>query len=402
LVWLGLMFFLLINWVGQDYFSPQALGLILYLAMVGLMLRRMPRRAMIVPFTVIVSAIAVSHQITPMMVMLMVVALVALRRTSGWYLPLVALAAIAAWALTGAREYTVPNLIDLVSEFGNVVENADQTLEKAGSASGIDLLVVWGGRSTVIIAFLASVIGLWRGWLGGGRAGGWVRFGRWRTWAGAGPRATAATLMFLPGVLVMTTGFGGEVLFRAFLFAAPFIAVLAAEACLPQSGRGFPVRSVLMSALVISLVTPGFLLGYYGKEQQNYFTPDEVEASRWVYTHAEPGSLLVEGSTNYPTRFLDYEKFTYVPIDREPGDSTSEMLANPAGKLTSWLSSSAYTKGYVLISRSQKIAVDSGDSMPEGSLEKIEESLRGSPDFVVVFETRDAAVFTLSDDGRTQ
>ena len=406
LIWLALMFFLLINWVGQDYFSPQAIGFILYLALIGLMLRPIPRRVMLAPFIVIVTSIAVSHQITPMMMLLAVSALVVLRRTDGWYLPIVALAIVGTWAFTGARDYTIPNLLDLVSEFGNVVDNADQTLEKTNSSEGLDLLVVWGGRSTVIVAVLASLIGIWRGWSHGGsfaHPGGpvlWRGFGRRREWTGTSPRVTAVVLMILPGVLVLTTGFGGEVLFRAFLFASPFIAILAAEACLSHTSRGFPRRSVLLAAAVMATITPGFLLGYYGKEQQNYFSSEEVAVSRWLYTNAKPGSLLVEGSPNYPTRFVDYEKFTYVPIDREPEESTAAILADPVGKMTAWLSNPKYTDGYVLICRGQKMAVDSGGSMPPGSLDRIEDALLRSGNFTVLFQTRDATVFTLSEQGR--
>ena len=39
LVWLSLWFFFLINWVGQDYFSPQAMAYVLYLACIGLLIR---------------------------------------------------------------------------------------------------------------------------------------------------------------------------------------------------------------------------------------------------------------------------------------------------------------------------------------------------------------------------
>lgn len=392
-IWLGLMFFLLVNWVGQDYYSPQALAYVLYLGLIGVMLRRMTRRKMIVPFAAIVAAIAVSHQITPMMMLLAVFALVALRRTKGWYLPLVAAAITVAWALSGALQYTLPNIMELVSEFGNVVGNADQTLEKSsGQTSAADLQVVWGGRFTVAVSVVASLIGVWRH----------------RIVNGILPVAT--TLMILPGVLVLTTGFGGEVLFRAFLFAVPFIAILAAQGCVPRAApdgipheyRGLPVFSLPRAAVIVALVTPGFLLGYYGKEHQNYFTAQETEASRWVYTNAAPGSLLVVGSTNYPGRFIDYDKFTYVPLDREPEDGTASTLADPAAKFAGWFEDPKYADAYVLITRGQKLAVDSGTAMPPGSLDRIEDSLRQSKDFRIAFETRDATVFTLSDEGAGQ
>jgi hypothetical protein len=221
--------------------------------------------------------------------------------------------------------------------------------------------------------------------------------GAWRNWQMRGLRVTAILLMALPGMLVLMTGFGGEVLFRAFLFAAPFIAFLAAAACLPRDGRGYPRRNLLATVLLTAVLLPGFMLSYYGKERQNFFTSAEVAAVTWVQEHARPGSLLVEGSRNYPTQFENYERFTYVPIDREPEGSWRELLADPADRLDDWLSDPRYTDAYILITRSQKIAVDEQGSMPLGSLDDVERALRRSPDFRVAYDSGDAVVFTLAD-----
>ena len=195
-------------------------------------------------------------------------------------------------------------------------------------------------------------------------------------------------------MLVLITGFGGEVLFRAFLFAAPFIAFLAATACLPRDGRGMPWKNLMSPPLLTAVLLPGFLLGYYGKERQNYFTPAEVEAVGLGQDNARPGSLLVEGSRNYPTQFRNYERFTYVAIDREPEASWRELLADPVDQLDDWLEDPRYTDAYVLITRSQKIAVDTQGSMPAGSLENVETALRHSPQFRVAYDSGDAVIFS--------
>ena len=65
-----------------------------------------------------------------------------------------------------------------------------------------------------------------------------------------------------------------------------------------------------------------------------------------------------------------------MPIDREPEGSWRELLADPVDKLDDWLSDPRYTDAYMLITRSQKIAVDTAGSMPLGSLETVETALR--------------------------
>jgi hypothetical protein len=69
------------------------------------------------------------------------------------------------------------------------------------------------------------------------------------------------------------------------------------------------------------------------------------------------------------------------------------VLADPAGQLREWTDNPRYAAAYVLITRSQKDAVDSSRSLPPGSLDVIENGLRRSPDFRVMFDSPDATVF---------
>ena len=333
---------------------------------------------MIVTFVLVVSVVAASHQITPMMLIIAVTALVLLRRARGWYLPVIAGAATIAWGMLAAGSYTIPGIQEMIDSFGQPVANATETLDKAIVATSSQLIVVWGGRTVVVVATVVALIGAWR------------------SWRARGLGITAVLLMALPAGLVMITGFGGEVLFRAFLFASPFIAFLAAAACLPRDGRGMPVKNLVATALLTAVMLPGFLLGYYGKEQGNYFTRDEVQAVAWVDENARPGSLLVEGSRNYPAQFHNYERFTYVRIDEEPEESYAQLIADPVDGLTDWLGDPRYTDAYLLITRGQKLAVTEEQSLPPGSLDRIEAALRSSPKFRVAYQTTDAVVFALA------
>ena len=377
LVWLSLWFFFIINWVGQDYFSPQAMAYVLYLACVGLLIRGVTSWFRIMLFTLFVVAIAISHQLTPIMLVIAVTGLVALRRTRGWYLPIIAFEISLAWALTSGRSYTQSAFFDLFDTFGQPVQNANETLDKATVGNLAQGLVVWGGRGVIALAAVIALVGVWRCWRN-----------QTLEW-------TAVILMVLPGVLLLVTGFDGEILFRVVLFAAPFIAFNAATAVIPMVEGRLRATTLGAIALLTALFLPGFLLGYYGKERQNYFTPVEVQAAAWVSEHARPGSLLVEGSRNYPTQFRNYENFIYVPIDREPEESWSAIVADPAGKLSEWLADPRYTDSYILITRSQQISVDVQGTMPPGSLQSIATALRRSPDFQVALDTGDATVFIL-------
>lgn len=379
---MALLIYFTMTWVGQDYFSPQAAVYILYLGVVGLLVRHRHGGAGRTPvFVLLVAAMAVTHQITLVILLLAVGALLVFRQVRGWHLMALAVGIVTAWALTFALDYTLSNFQDLLSGFGQPLSNAEATFGKSDGAGGAQRLVVWGDRFTVAVAVALALLGAWRG-----RRSGTLQW-------------TPVILMLAPVAILVQMSFGGEALLRVFLFSAPFIAFLAAEACAPRTGRDTLDQGRLaMAALAIALIFPGFLLGYYGKERYNYFTDQEIAASEWVAVHAPPGSLLVEGDVNYPRQLRDLEKFTYVPIAYEP--SVASLLASPVDTLHQWLSNSRYVDGYVVVTRSQKLGIDMYGSLPPGALTEIEVELSNSPLFDVVYSSGDATVFTLSDLGR--
>lgn len=381
-VWLALLIYFTMTWVGQDYYSPQAAAYVLYLAVVGLLIhtpRGGPGRTVL--FTLLVAAMAVTHQITLVILIISVLALVATRQTRGWYLPVIVVVVVATWAFTVAQDYTVTNIWELVSGLGQPVSNAEATFSKSDGATTAQQLVIWGDRFTVGAAAALAMVGVWRA-----RRDGTIQW-------------SAVVLMAAPATVMVLMSFGGEALLRVFLFSAPFMAYLAAEACAPRTEfTRIDGRRLGLAVVVLLLVFPGYLLGYYGKERQHHFTPEEATASAWVADHAPAGSILVEGDTNYPRQFSHYEKFASVAIAREP--SPERLLRDPVRTLQRWLSNPRYTDGYVIITRSQKIGVEMDHSLPPGSLTMIEQALAASPLFETVHWSPDAAVFTLSAAGR--
>lgn len=140
----------------------------------------------------------------------------------------------------------------------------------------------------------------------------------------------------------------------------------------------------------------GYFFAYYGKERQYHFTQGEFAAAQFLYNTAPRGSLLIEGTPNYPSRFKNYEIFSYVAISREPAAGRIHLIGSPVETLSRWMSNDAYSRTYLIITRSQKAEVDALGVMPPGSLDKVEQALKHSPEFKVIFSNRDASIFVLS------
>lgn len=399
LVWLSIWFFYLTNWVGQDYYSPQTLNYFMHLLILGLCLRwfdsknpltassrldseaepflRTKRIALIL---VIFAVMTSSHQLTPLMTIGGVAALVLFGRCNVRYLPILMLILNLAWFYYGANAFVSNEIESAIAEIGQVANNVDGNLIDLGQASTGQWLVATIGRALSIFLWALAFFGLIRRY----------RSGKWDL--------TAALLLIAPFSMLVGNSYGGEMLFRIYLFTVPFAAFFAAALLYPTLREGNTYKTVLMSSLLSVIMLIGFHFAHFGKEQQYYFTQNEVEAAQFMHTIAPPNSLLIEGERNYPSQFLKYEFYTYLSIARESLETRQEIIADPVKVLTRWMSNEGYSKSYLIITRSQKAGIDMLGDMPRGSLDQIEQTLIASPNFEIIYENEDARIFTLKEE----
>lgn len=412
LIWAAIWFFVLGNWIGQDYFSPQGVAYLFYLVVIAICLGPLrisagwlryagpgpvgracraiaalsrgqppamqhvsrPRRMFWAATTLLlIVAITATHPLTPVALIPSLAGLALIGQLSLGYF-LFALFVEAAWLIYFASSYLADVLPNVVQQFGNTA--GDIRLVDTSTVSHGQMLVSFASRSlTAAIAAMA----LWGG----------VR----RLLAGYRD-STAAVLTLAPTFLLVATAYGGEIVFRVYLFALPFLAFFAAALFYPApwNDRDFWQRG-LIGAIGV-LFACGFVMANNGKDRQYRFTPAEVEAADWLYRSAPKGALIVEGSNNYSYQFSNYENFTFVTIAGESKSSVAAILADPVGELGRWLQGSPSGAGFVIITRSQKAYVDDLGVMPRGALTAFEAALAASPRFRLVHATEDAKIFS--------
>lgn len=389
-VWLTAWIFLLGDWVGQEYFSPQAMSYLLYLVAVSLAVRvsrargtRAPRSGSpdltVLVVILLIIAIATSHQITPAMLCVALIALTASRRAHLLVVALVAVVVTVTWALWGAADFVVANVKMVLEGFGSPMANAEGSLVDAGKVSDGQALVALAGRGVVAVIALLAAVGVARSW----------RRDREAT-------LTIAVLGAAPMVILATNEFGGEILFRVYLFALPVAAWFAAQALL-DIPRMKGHRAVVAPFVVSLVLFPGFLLAHFGKDGHYVFTHQEFAAAEWLDDHAPPGSLLIQGSSNYPVQFHNYENFRYVPLDTEPLASREGIDRHPVRTMVRWMSDPDDTAAYLLITRSQEREAEAMGYRPDHFLEDLEAQLIASGRFDVAYRNRDAVVLTLAE-----
>lgn len=281
------------NWVGQDYYSPQALAFALFLAAVLVVLttlrsapnafgrglvgvvsrvlraRRAPvvptvvpaSRATTVPAVVLVVlfqvVITVSHQLTPFVLVAALVPLVLVGIVRPWW---IALPVGAAPLL-----FLLPNL-DYVQEKFGLTTGFDPVSNVTAASTSIaipSLATTLQSRGVLALTALVAVVALV----------GIVRAVR----SGHGQRALLVLwLAACPVVLVLGQSYGGEGKFRIVLFSAPFLAIAAVHAL-----HGRRLRLAATGALV-TVTTLLFVATTFQAEQANQTPASEVTAARWL------------------------------------------------------------------------------------------------------------------------
>jgi hypothetical protein len=411
LVWLGLWVFFSSNWVAQDYFSPQAVAFVLWMAVLAILLSRFTPRAtalasgltpkalarslaanvrgsppshaqadpgsgyrnaaFVLLCVTIYASVVTGHQLTPSVMLATVTALVLLARLQTRQLPVVMLILLVAWLSYMATVYLHGHLETVLKPVGSVGDNLNQSVAAriGGSAKHefiVHLRVVATG-SLWALAVLGAVRRLWNRHLDLALA------------------LIATTPLLLPAL----QPYGGEVLLRVFLFALPAVAFFAACLAFPTRAAGRKWITTVAIAAVGCAMLLMFQYTRYGNERQDYYTTGDVAAVEALYGVAPPGSVVVAGTPNIPWKFRNYADYDY----RYAPDLEAWKAGNPdVESLIHDIRTNFDTPHvYVIVTRSTKIAAALYNGRP-GLLEQLVTRLDRSPNVDHVYHGRDGDV----------
>jgi hypothetical protein len=430
LIWLSVWFFYLTNWVGQDYFSPQALSYFLHLVILGIcvawfrvttppaqaaikrwlvfdravyLFQRLLSRAasrdapdtvspplqhtglmmiIILLFAVVVS----SHQLTPFMMILATAALVLFQRCSARSLPVLMASLTMTWIVYMAVAFLRGNLHWIVESFGQAAKNANSTLINLSQVSPGQVVVAYMSRGLTAFLWGLAVLGLIRR----------LRQGYWDL--------SCLLLAIVPFLMLASNSYSGEMLFRVYFFSLPFMAFFAASLLYPSPAAGTTPGTVTVTALLSGALLVGLCFAYYGKERMYHFTKNEVSASQYLYSTAPQGSLFLDVTWSYPWAFHNYEYYTYQSLLGNISAGTTSisktqqlrLLRHPVEVISQMMEDGRYTAAYLIITRSQNADVEESGLMPAGSLDRIERALMQSGRFKVILANHDATIFKLA------
>ncbi len=416
LLWTASLMFVLGNWVGQDYLSPQACAFALSLTVLGLCLRCgspgtaprsrlgrslvargerltdrvLPPRMPVAPdsspplgpkVALLIGAgctlaVITTHQLSPVLLIMDVAAITVLTRRIPLWVP-AAMAVLELWWLSLAfpfvsRHFT---LIQVGTDHGAAAAGRNLAAAPPGATASFY-------APAIVMLLMVALAGV-----------GLVRRLR------AGHRDLVLVGFIVAPVLVVAVQpYGGEGPYRAFLFALPWLAFLGAAACARGGGRrALSAMSGRRLALVSPVLAVCLLFALFGQELANHVLTGDVQASTWYEQNAPAGSLRINLAPNAPDRLT--ARYPLVSLSdpqslmEDPGFAGHRLGAADIPRLERVISQQGPHPVYVVLTRGQENYARLNGLLPTGSVGSFVAALRSSSAFALVFSRPGAWIF---------
>lgn len=417
--WLAAWFFCLLNWVGQDYFSPQGWALLLYLLFVGFLVMwfRPPRGTSpdipkpfrwgsrlwrwlwrdaspgelppgkvgpaerVVVLVVVVGLFAtatVSHQLTPFAMVLSIAGLVAARRCVLSGLPVLLVVMLMAWISYMAQAYWAGHFDDVVGGVGDVGATMSSTVVDRSSLGNAEhQLVVRARMLTTVLVFLIAGCGLLR-----------------RRRRGIEDRMLLV-LTVVPVGLAFMQSYGGEMALRVYLFALAPACALAALAFFPDRASRPSVLARCVAGVCALVLSVSFFVSRYGNEAFERIPAGSVSALETVYEHTS-GSVKflymsavpeLTSTPAMPLGYRDVERVQWMNAEApaDPADVTGTLqILRDQGPGT-----------YLITTRTQEAFIVIGQGYSTDWGERFRRALVATPGVRIVVDNPDARIYTL-------
>ena len=415
--WLAAWLFAAADWVGQDYFSPQGFGYLLYLVFVAVLLNwfrpqtrpaawvansgrlrsfvrgpfasgeRPPvetsageRTVLLFVLVVVFAVTTASHQLTPFLIFFVCGALVLVGRSTLRGLPILLGVMVAAWVSFMTTAYWAGHIGDLFSGMGALLSNLTGGVAGRVSTGSESLATVQTGRILIAATvMLVAALGLLR-----------------RRLRRIDDRV-ALVLLAVPFLAAGLQSYGGEIALRVYLFVIPGACIMAAYLFFPTTIPA-PRRTlaVLTATVCGLLIAGGFLFVRFGNENFEQVHPADVRAFDAMLKETPHNLINVvwladpQDDAGYfpmmPWGATKMEHFDYsaVRAPADPSDVTEivrALLDRPGG--------------YFITTRGNEAYNHFNYGLPLSYADRMRAALAATPQLRPVTVSEDAAVYAL-------
>ncbi|MHB1593856.1 MAG: hypothetical protein ACYCO9_06265 [Streptosporangiaceae bacterium] len=421
--WLAIMLYSASNWVGQDYFSPQALGTVLVLGVMAITLRwlyagsewtLLPERApgrlrrgpgqdplatapvrpadrsapgaalIVVTLLLTFFVLTFTHELSPYILVAQLACLAIFRLVRPRWLP-VAMIAIAIAFLIPRYSYVSSHYA--VFSIGNLLHNAFPPSFSGGQAAPAQQFVQRASEGLAVLVWLLSAVG---------------------AWLHRRSKVLVLTLVLLaysPAGMLAVSDYGHEGILRVYLFSLPWSAALAAMAVAPvtraiRSGQTWAARlAMLRVPLALGVALALFFPAFFGDDSYNVMPQPEVATMTAFWQHAAPGLVWLPVDNAPVADTARYNLFPLSPVFGQGGLLGARPATPRVARLLAVTARARTRPGqtaYVLIS-SNMYAYNASDGITTpDSFATLVASLAHSINWTLIVHTRYVAIYRLT------
>jgi hypothetical protein len=366
------------NWVAQDYYSPQATAFVLAMGFLILLGLSQQRPACTPLALLLFAAITITHQLTPYWLILVVLLLTITRRLQPRWL---------IWALIAIAGAYLAFNYDSVSQFTlfspDPVSNAQSNVPTVG---------VLGQRLTSkLIRGLSVVL-----WVSAALCA--VASRRRRI-----PVLDQAVLAFSAFLLLGGQGYGGEAIFRVFLYSLPGCGLIIAPYLVAALSRSY--RLAVATCILLVGCIAASAQGFYASWFANKISREQVTAAQNLMNTADYPSYLTVAAPTWPgaitARYVDF-----VGISPDGGDRYDDPMIYAAdlvhsdfstddeyNKFISTIAARRNGPTYLIITRQMSIYDWYFGILPIDALDNLQVRMRADPRWSIYEDNSQLVIF---------
>jgi hypothetical protein len=373
-----------LNWVGQDYFAPQAIAFVLAIGVLALLAHSRDCPAAGYISLPIFAALVPTHQLTPVWICATAVAMGLFAQMQPRWLALPYLLLLATYVISRR------SVIDQYGWFSGFdpFANSATVVNNPGSEGRMFTTSVEQGLA-LSVWFLAAAcfVIIWRKMP--------------KRWA-------AGVIAFSSMLLLFAQNYGGEAILRVYLFSLPGCAVVLSAFlgfALSLARRWHRWGSIGATWLVVVGFAVAGLQGYFGSWSYVTITRSQLELSRSMLATTPSNTLLIlPEPAGLPTRVsADYVRHAAVNpwFDNQP-DTLEDALrtGRPLAEILEWLESDVRATGhrrlYIFLPRQVWAYDEYTHYFKPGALELLLEQLSTRPGWTTVPNDANTLIFVYS------
>lgn len=155
-----------------------------------------------------------------------------------------------------------------------------------------------------------------------------------------------------------------------------------------------------MTILVSSIFLGCLHFSYFGQERLNHLSGHELEAAQYIYRTVPYGSLILDATWNFPSKFVrDYNRYNHFSLSEIQETRNKQFpvarLEEVERFMVERMTQDKSLAAYLVISQSQKNHNDLRGLFPPGSIEVLEQAATHSKKFNLIYENPDVKIFRL-------